>query len=75
MKKLLTTKELRTKKPAELAAYVQELKKEYTTLVEQLQTGKIKTTHSLKAVKRSIATALTILHQASAVAPTTKEKK
>jgi ribosomal protein L29 len=68
--KLLTTKELRTKKPAEIQKYVKELQTHRIDLIEKVQAGKEKTTHQLKQMKRSIATALTVEAENS-----TKEKK
>jgi len=71
--KLFTAKDLRTKKPAEISAYIADLKKARLELLEQLQTGKEKTTHQLKLIKRSIATAHTIANESkNAAAKETK---
>lgn len=61
--KLLTSKEMRTKKPAELNKYVAELKAKRTELLELLNTGKEKSTHQLSAMKRSIAQAKTVISE------------
>ena len=58
--KLLSLKELRTKKPAELQNYVSQLERERTSLLHDIQTGKTKQTHLLKRIKRSTAQALTL---------------
>ena len=71
--KLLTTKELRSKKPAEIAKYVESLKVERVELIHSLQSGKSKSTHRLSQMKRSIATALTVSKEAQAAQ--TKENK
>ncbi len=73
--KLLSVKDLRSKKPAEITKYISELKKERVSLLEQLQTGKTKETHRLKAMKRSIATALTVAKEGAAQAEPKKEEK
>ena len=71
--KLFTAKELRTKKPTEISAYTADLNKARLELLEQLQTGKEKTTHQLKLIKRSIATAHTIASESkNAAAKETK---
>lgn len=58
--KLITTKELHTKKPAELAKYLTELKTTLNDLQYQIHTNKDKQTHQLKILKRSIARVKTI---------------
>jgi len=63
--KLLTVKDMRTKKPAELHKYVSELKAQRIELLEQLSTGKEKTTHLIGKIKKSIAQAQTIATEQS----------
>ncbi len=58
--KLLSIKDLRTKKDAELAAYIAELQTSYQELIHALNTNKETKTHHLGAIKKSIARAKTI---------------
>jgi ribosomal protein L29 len=72
--KLLSVKELRTKKEGELNNYIAELQVNRSNLIDAIQTGKEKTTHQLGQIKRSIAKAKTVLSEAAKSA-STKENK
>ncbi len=58
--KFLDLKDLRTKKPAELDAYVSDMQKYRVELLHALQTGKEKGTHQLSLIKKTIARAHTV---------------
>jgi len=58
--KVLTTKELRSKKPAELTAYITEMKKNYVEFVHAVVLNKEKQTHQAGVMRRAIAQAKTI---------------
>lgn len=58
--KITPVKDLRTKKPAELAKYVSELRVAQTELSHGLATNKEKQTHQVKLIKKAIATAQTV---------------
>lgn len=57
---VLTTKELRTKKSADLDKYVADLTKQQTELVHQVSLQKENKTHQLGVIKKAIARAKTI---------------
>lgn len=56
-------KDLQSKKPAELDAYIADMQKNHAELVLMIQTGKEKTTHQLGLIKKSIAQAHTVRTQ------------
>ena len=58
--KTLTNKELRSKKPEEVAKYITELKTSMTELFMSISTNKEKQTHQVNLIKKSIARAHTI---------------
>ncbi len=59
--KLLSVKELRGKKEAELTKYVSELQAAHRELIHALYTNKETKTHTIRAIKKSIARTKTIL--------------
>lgn len=61
--KLSSTKDLRSKKPAELEKYITELRSNQAELLHAIATGKDKQTHQLGRIRRSIATAKTLAAQ------------
>lgn len=61
--KITPVKDLVSKKPAELTAYVTELKLQHVELTHQIALGKEKQTHQLKQLKRAIAQAHTVQSQ------------
>ena len=73
--KTLTGKEMRTKKPAELTAYIESLKKDRTSLLLELQSGKSKQTHQLGELRRSIAQAHTLVTEMTSEAQPTSTKE
>jgi len=60
---ILTTKELRLKKPEEIASYIAETKAAFADYKHQLSINKQKQTHKLKLMKKAIAKANTILNE------------
>jgi large subunit ribosomal protein L29 len=71
--KLLSTKELRAKKAAELDKYLAELRQNYTDLHHAVATNKDKQTHQLGQIKKTVARVNTILSEQEVT--TEKEKK
>jgi ribosomal protein L29 len=57
----LTNTDLRSKKPAELEAYINEVNSSLAELRHALATNKEKQTHQVKVIKKSIARAKTVL--------------
>jgi len=57
----MNKEQLRDSSVDEIAAHVENLRKELFLLRMKKTTGQLKTTHELKEVKRNIARALTIL--------------
>lgn len=57
---VMTTKDLRAKKPAEITAYITDLKQKQTELVHQISLQKESKTHLLGVIKRAVAQAKTI---------------
>ena len=62
---LLTVKELKSKKPAEIDAYITGLRKSHTELSHGINTNKETKTHQLGVIKKAIARALTIQNMAA----------
>jgi ribosomal protein L29 len=62
---ILTVKELRSKKPAEVEAYIADLKKSQTELNHNISTNKENKTHQVGVIKKAIARALTIQNVAA----------
>ena len=58
--KLLSVKDKKKKKDAEISAYIAELQTSYQELTHALNTNKETKTHQLGAIKKSIARAKTI---------------
>ena len=58
--KLVTTKDLRTKKSTEVEKYIAELKKSQAELNHGLYTNKEKQTHQVSQIKKAIARAKTV---------------
>lgn len=58
--KTFTTKELRTKKPAEIETYIAELKKNQIELHHAIHTNKENKTHQVGVIKKAIARAKTV---------------
>lgn len=65
--KLTPVKDLRGKKPAEIEAYVAELKKQQAELNHALYTNKDSQTHQVGQIKKAIAQARTIQTELKAV--------
>lgn len=57
---ILTLKELRSKKPAEIEAYIADLKKSQVELNHSINTNKENKTHQVGVIKKAIARAKTI---------------
>lgn len=57
---VLTTKDLRSKKPADIDKYIADLQKQRTELVHQVSLQKENKTHQLGVLKTAIARAKTI---------------
>jgi ribosomal protein L29 len=55
--KVLSIKELRAAKPADITKYIQDMQKQRIALLEQINTGKSKQTHLLGKMRRSVAAA------------------
>jgi ribosomal protein L29 len=64
--KLLTVKELRTKKAADVSTYVAELRQNYVQLQHAIATNKDKQTHQLGQIKKAVARAHTIMNEQAA---------
>lgn len=60
---IANVKDLRTKKPAELTAYVNELKNQYNQLTHQISLNNESKTHQIGVIKRAIARAKTIQNE------------
>lgn len=56
-------KDLQSKNPAELDAYIAEMRKNHAELVQMIHTGKEKSTHQIGLIKKSIARAHTVRTQ------------
>lgn len=63
---ILTTKELRSKKPAEIDAYIAQLQNDQIELNHARFTGKETKTHQVAIIKKAIARAYTVKAQANA---------
>jgi len=61
--KLLTTKDLRSKKSADIDQYVIDLEKQRIELLHLIATNKEKQTHQIGEIKRAIAQAKTLQTQ------------
>ena len=64
--KLISVKDMRTKKPADLDKYILDINNSRADLLEQLQTSKEKSTHQLSQMKRSVAQAKTVKSELNA---------
>jgi ribosomal protein L29 len=60
---LLTVKELRTKKVADVNTYATELRQNYVQLKHEIATNKNKQTHQLGQIKKAVAQAHTIMNE------------
>lgn len=69
--KILSLKDLRSKKPAEVNKYIAQLQSDYAGLTRDILANKQKQTHLLKNTKIAIARAHTVL---TSLAKESKEK-